>query len=237
MTHGPIDGVLVGKHPLVSRLLKGIFNQRPPQPRYSSTWDVGVVLDHIKSWGQTVGLPRKDLTLKLAMLLALANASRSSELHALDIRQVSWNPDGAAFTLSALTKTSKPGKKKSLFYPRLEVDSEVCPVICLRQYLKVTEDTRKDHNLFLSYRKPYRAVKSCSIARWLKSILSMAGFSEFKAHSTRGAAVSAASNNGMSVSDILAVADWSSASTFKRFYYRQGVKPKALACSLVQRSN
>ena len=35
MTHGAIDGVVVGKHPLVSRLMKGIYNQRPPQPRYS----------------------------------------------------------------------------------------------------------------------------------------------------------------------------------------------------------
>ena len=32
MTHNPIDGVVVGKHPLVTRLMKGIFNRRPPQP-------------------------------------------------------------------------------------------------------------------------------------------------------------------------------------------------------------
>ena len=31
-------------------------------------------------------LPLKDLTKKLAMLLALTNASRSSDLHALDLR-------------------------------------------------------------------------------------------------------------------------------------------------------
>ena len=51
MTHGPIDGVVVGKHPFVCRLLKGIYNQRSPQPRYSCTWDVGLVLDHIRSCG------------------------------------------------------------------------------------------------------------------------------------------------------------------------------------------
>ena len=34
MTHAAIDGVVVGKHPLVSRLMKGIYNQRPPKARY-----------------------------------------------------------------------------------------------------------------------------------------------------------------------------------------------------------
>ena len=70
MTHSPIDGVVVGKHPLVSRLLKGIYNRRPPQPRYFTTWDVAAVLDHIRSWGPTKSLCKKKATLKLAMLMA-----------------------------------------------------------------------------------------------------------------------------------------------------------------------
>ena len=136
MTHGAIDGVVIGKHPLVSRLIKGIYNQRPPQPRYSSTWDVKVVLDHIKSWGYTGGLPLKKLNLKLAMLLALANASRCSELHALEIQRMTWSAEGVTFALAALTKTSKPGKSKTLFYPMLEADREVCPVTSLSGALR-----------------------------------------------------------------------------------------------------
>ena len=40
MTLSPINGVLVGQHPLVSRLLKGAYHSWPPQPRYRFTWDV-----------------------------------------------------------------------------------------------------------------------------------------------------------------------------------------------------
>ena len=40
------DGSTIGKHLLVSRLLKGIFQNRPPQPRYSTVWDVNTVLTH-----------------------------------------------------------------------------------------------------------------------------------------------------------------------------------------------
>lgn len=36
-THPQIEGYNVGEHPLVVQLLKGIFNSRPPVPRYTST--------------------------------------------------------------------------------------------------------------------------------------------------------------------------------------------------------
>ena len=39
-----IDGHPVGQHPLVYKLLQGIFNKRAPMPRYQNTWDVGVVV-------------------------------------------------------------------------------------------------------------------------------------------------------------------------------------------------
>ena len=44
--------------------------------------------------------------------------------------------------------------------------------------------------------------------------------SVFKAHSTRGAATTAAANAGITTDDILKAADWSSDTVFKRFYYK-----------------
>ena len=38
--HPHIDGHLIGQHPYVCQLLRGVAVKRPPQPRYSSTWDV-----------------------------------------------------------------------------------------------------------------------------------------------------------------------------------------------------
>jgi len=35
MTHVEVDGLCIGKHPLVSRFLRGVFNARPPALRYS----------------------------------------------------------------------------------------------------------------------------------------------------------------------------------------------------------
>ena len=42
--HDRIDGATVGQHPLITRLIKGVFHSRPPLPRYTHTWDVQTVL-------------------------------------------------------------------------------------------------------------------------------------------------------------------------------------------------
>ena len=38
MTHSRVDDCTVGTHPLVVRLLKGMFNERPPVPCYTGSW-------------------------------------------------------------------------------------------------------------------------------------------------------------------------------------------------------
>ena len=63
---------------------------------------------------------------------------------------------------------------------------------------------------------------SSTIACWLKTTLEQAGIDTaiFKAHSTRGASTSAAALRGVTTSDIIQAADWSSDSVFRRFYYK-----------------
>lgn len=226
MTHSPIDGVVVGKHPLVTRLLRGIFNSRPPQPRYIATWDVNTVLEYVRSQGCNLALTLRQLTLKLAMLLALANASRSSEIHALSTQHMVRSTGGVKFLLNKLTKTDRPGKPTSeLCYSRFLDDPLICPVETLERYLEATKVIRvvpSKQQLFLSFVKPHNPVSTSTIARWLKTVLAEAGIErQFKAHSVRGAAVSAAFMKGMSVSDIMKMANWSSDHMFKKHYFRQ----------------
>ena len=205
MTHPPIDGVVIGKHPLISRFMRGVFNNRTPQPRYSFTWDVAKVLSHIRSLGTNDTLPMKELTHKLATILALANASKSLEIHVLDVKYMTVSLTGVTFTLkSYITKSSRPGKQCSLFYPSLQQDPLLCPVLTLRKYLSRTAKYRKDQstNLFLAVVKPYRPVHKSSIARWIKTLIHEAGIDgQFSAHSIRGAATTAAVMQGMSVGD------------------------------------
>ena len=79
--HDTVDGVEVGKQPVISRLLKGVYHARPPLPRYSSTWDVQVALQY------TDNLGLKLLTFKLVMLFALTRPSCSADLAALQLNR------------------------------------------------------------------------------------------------------------------------------------------------------
>ena len=72
--HPEVSGYKVGQHPIVQRLLQGAFNKRPPQPRYTVTWDVDKVLQLLRSWGPNSVLSTSCLTHKLAMLMALTSA-------------------------------------------------------------------------------------------------------------------------------------------------------------------
>ena len=62
--HTKVDGHSVGEHPLVARLLKGVFNQRPPRPRYETTWDVAQVTEYLEKMGENSVLTLQELYCK-----------------------------------------------------------------------------------------------------------------------------------------------------------------------------
>ena len=45
------DSDTFGRHPLVSRFMKGVFETRPSLPRYGETWDVNLMLNYLSSLG------------------------------------------------------------------------------------------------------------------------------------------------------------------------------------------
>ena len=65
-------------------------------------------------------------------------------------------------------------------------------------------------------------MSSSTIGRWLRTCLLETGIdtSVFKAHSVRGTSCSTAAWSGVTISDILKAADWSSEGTFQTFYHR-----------------
>ena len=150
------------------------------------------------------------------MLLALTRPSRSADLSQLDIRGKQYKPDGVVFVPASLAKQSRQGKPvTTFFFPSFPPDPGICPVTTLKAYEERTAPMRgTETRLFLAFIKPYRAITSSTIARWLKSLLDSAGIdtSVFNAHSVRGASSTTAANLGITTNDILKAADWSSES-------------------------
>ena len=114
--HERVDGFTVGQHPLVTRLMKGVFNDRPPLPRYTCTWNVQTVLTCISSWGSNDSLSLKQLSWKTTMLLALTRPSRSADLSQLSLSGKQYRPNGVTFKPSGLAKQSRQGKPLTEFF-------------------------------------------------------------------------------------------------------------------------
>ena len=114
LVHERVDGYTLGQHPLVTRLMKGVFNDRP-SPHCLGTHVHGMYrqYSHIFSWGNNDSLSLKQLSWKTAMLLALTRPSRSVDLSQLNLSGKQYKPAGVAFTPSSLAKQSRQGKRFS----------------------------------------------------------------------------------------------------------------------------
>ena len=162
------NGNTFENHPLVTRLMKGVFESRPTLPRYNSIWNLSTVLDFIKTLGPNEELSLKNVTLKCVTLVALLSRQRCQTIHALSgMKETNGQ---IRFDISTLLKTSKPGKhQEPLKFKPYTYDSQLCVVKCLQEYIKQTSEVRKGADqLWLSYQKPHNPAGKDTVSRWIK---------------------------------------------------------------------
>ena len=175
-----------GEHPLVTHFLKGTYELRPPLPRFSTIWDVGIILTYLQAFPAFNDLTLKQLTLNLTMLLALVTAQRTQTLSKLDTSCMQETTTGITFTIRDTLKTTRPGKHLAPIEVRsFAPDSRLCPITYIKHYITKTHSLRSDPRLLISYTKPHKPVTNSTAARWIRSTLQNTGVdvSIFSAHS------------------------------------------------------
>ena len=221
--HNPVEGKPVGQNSRISALMTGVFNLRPPLPRYTFVWDVSEVLSFIRRLPTDNSISNKDLTLKLSSLLAITSAGRASEICYFDIRYLVKGKSSYEFHFSKLTKSwrrGKPRPKMSFnFFPE---EPSICVCKTIDQYLLRSKEWRseEDTQLLLSHIKPHDPVEVGTVSRWLMEMLRQAGIdtSTFTGHSTRYASTSKAKAVGIPLQEIVKRGQWSSDLMFKTRY-------------------
>ena len=211
---------------MVNRFMKGVFHLRPPKPRYAETWDVGPVLQKLKSMSPLHELSLRELTLKLVMLMALTQAARVQTLHLLVLDGILINQNSITLPLGGNIKQCRPNfNVQTVQFQAYPADPRLCVCETLQTYILRTEALRQDvpHSkafLFISFVKPHKAVSRDTIARWIKTMLQLTGIntSRFTAGSTRPAAASKAKAMAVPIACIMAKAGWTNERTFARFY-------------------
>ena len=217
------DNISFGEHPLVCRFIKGVFQLKPALPKYTHIWDVEKVLSYLQTLAPVTSLDLKQLSLKLATLLAILTGQRCQTIHKLDLNLMQTLPDRYVFAIGEKLKHTRPGQHQEPIELVAYQDKRLCVVEAIKQYISVTDPLRdkSESKLLISFRKPHRAVSKDTVARWVKSTLANAGIdvTSFATHSTRAASTSYSVNKaGLSLAQVLKAAGWANGSTFAKFY-------------------
>ena len=205
---------------------------RPP------AWDLSRVLTYLVSpaFEPLSQASFRALTLKTLFLLALATAKRVGELQALSSivtfvdadACLSYIPQFVAKSESLTRSIPRSFLVKSLadFAAGLDSDLLLCPVRALRLYLlRARSLSPGRHRLFVSPRRPSRAMSKNAVSFFLREVISAAGAARpqvgsLRAHEVRGVSTSVAFHRNWSVTSVLESATWASSSVFSSFYLR-----------------
>ena len=212
------DGTEFRKHPIIARMLKGIFRNHPALPRYMVTYDRDLVINFLKSLPSWDNITLKWLTLKTATILALLSGHKCQSKNSLTLAHIDLNINKVIFYIPKVIKNTT-----RLFHPQpIELkahnkDESICPVRTVVEYIK--EKIRKSENIIISYHK-HNVVNTQTVSRYVKQTLKAAGINSslFTDHSTRHPSSSKTFMKELFLTDIVKRGGWKSTSTFREFY-------------------
>ncbi|XP_063901621.1 uncharacterized protein LOC135121245 [Zophobas morio] len=206
-----------------------VFKNRPPTPKYDTTWNTEAVLNWAEALGPLKVLDLKSLTFKLVSLLALATAHRVQTLSLIKISDMTVSKSKVIIKISEQIKTSRVGVAQPSFsLPLFKERKGTCVATVLLKYVKRTKVLRGNEDyLFITFKRPYHRATAQSISRWIRCCLVEAGIDpKYTAHSTRHAATSAAEARGLDVNIIKSTAGWSASSQVFAKFYKRPIEPR-----------
>lgn len=149
---GLLYGPDLGEDPLVKRFFNGVAKERPPEPRYNSTWDPKLVLDEISKWGKNEDMTQMRLSQKVALLLPLVTSNRLQTVGLINIENIENKGDYIEIKIPDRIKTTKESKPQpTLILPFYKNDISICPAVALLAYIEKTKLMRgSEQKLFIA---------------------------------------------------------------------------------------
>ena len=221
--------------PVIRDLLRSFRLSSAERVMRPPAWDLSKVLQYLvtSAFEPLSRASFRALTLKTLFLLALATAKRVGELQALSSLVtfvgadacLSYIPQFVAKSESLTRSIPRSFLVKSLadFAAGLDTDLLLCPVRALRLYLPRARSLSPGrHRLFVSPRRPSRAMSKNAVSFFLREVISAAGAARphvgsLRAHDVRSVSTSVAFHRNWSVSSVLESATWASSLCFLHF--------------------
>ena len=172
-----IGNIPAGRHPLVCRFMKAVFQVRPSLSRSRIIWDPAVVLNYIEGLVFNDNLSTIQLSRKFTIFMLLVSGQRGQVLHILDIRNMSVSSSRVSFRIDDLLKTSRPGDHLSeLSFDAYAPKNLLCVYDTILSYIRRTSVIRESVTaFFLTSRSPFKVASRDTLRRWTKDIMYAAG--------------------------------------------------------------
>ena len=242
--HALIDGMPLGRHPLLSRFLRGARRLRPTVKTKMPSWDLAIVLEGLVEtpFEPLESASDRLLTLKMVFLMAITSLKRIGDMQALSISPscLDFAPGSVKVILHPhpdyLPKVPFSAVHPVILEafcpppfatPEQEKSYRLCPVRALQTYVHRTSQWRKSEQLFVCYGGGNRGAAATrqTMSHWVRDAIALAYEARgqaspigLRAHSTRGVASSSALARGAPLQQVCDAAGWSSPHTFIRFY-------------------
>jgi integrase len=188
------------------------------------------------------------VTMKTVFLLLLASGCRRNEIHALSVKNILFLEDNSVVLtpnpkFKAKNFNTRTGagafvgfKIESLInYVGLDLpdDASLCPVRCLKEYLKRTKSRRRgisDLFITISEKGLVKATHPNTLSSWVKGVIAKAYDTNKRnkgallnraTHEIRAQGASYALYENVAMESILQQCRWSQQTTFTSFYLRE----------------
>ncbi|KAI2652499.1 ORF V: Enzymatic polyprotein [Labeo rohita] len=189
--HDAVHGASIGKHQLVARFLRGARRINPPRPHLVPSWDLSVALRGLRGppFEPLVSVELKFLSLKTALLTALASIKRIGDLQAFSVNEacLEFGPADSHVILrprpgyvpKVPTTPFRDQVVNLQALPPEEADPALallCPVCALRICVDRTQSFRRSEQLFVCFggQQKGNVVSKQRLAHWVVDAISLA---------------------------------------------------------------
>ncbi|XP_077110684.1 uncharacterized protein LOC143805654 [Ranitomeya variabilis] len=240
---GALYSANIASNRWVTRFIRACERCTPVHVPRLPPWDLNLVLDSLSGppFEPLYSIPLKNITYKVALLIALTSARRVGDIQALSIDppflityqdRIVLKPDPSYLPKVA----TKYHRAQEIFLPSFydnpaNSEEEKLHMLDVKRavlgYIDRTRSCRQSRALFVSFQghRKGHGVTKATLSRWIREAIHLAYLSKgesppegVKAHSARAVSSSWAENKDIPIELICKAATWSSPSTFYRHY-------------------
>lgn len=154
--------------------MKAAFLSRPlAWANVCLTWDVGQVLNLLRSWGLIYSLSFPQLSWRSFALTLIFSCHCISNISLLGVDEpfLSLREESAVLQVGFRLKQVHPGHVSPLIHFLKAPDVALCPVSHLKAYVAASAEIQSSHCLFVTMVPSHGAAAKATLKRWFAKVL------------------------------------------------------------------